>query len=70
MLMLKNMYDPYTIPVSITQLCDVKQTKICDHNFVSIKEDIFGLQVFVYNSLGVKVAHALEKVGKMVKIMT
>ena len=39
------------LPVSMTPLGEIEETKVCDNNFACLlPEDVFGLQIFMYNS--------------------
>lgn len=38
---------------------DPKEPKVCDHHFIGVMKNVFGLQVFVHNAFGVKITHSL-----------
>lgn len=42
---------------------DSKETKVRDHHLVIIIENVLGFQIFMHDSLCVKVSHALENIG-------
>lgn len=50
-----------SLPSLLNNSRDPKQPKICDHHFIGIVENVLGLQVFVNDAFGVKIAHSLHQ---------